>query len=36
MQLETIGAVILIGPGAAARQEQLVYRAIQASVLGPA
>jgi hypothetical protein len=33
MKLETIGAVILIGPGGDSRQERLVHRAIQASVL---
>jgi hypothetical protein len=33
MELGTVGAVILIGPGGESRQEQLVYRAIQASVL---
>jgi hypothetical protein len=33
MKLETIGAVILIGPGGDSRQERLVYRALQASVL---
>jgi hypothetical protein len=33
MRLETIGAVILIGPGGTSRPEQLVYQAVQASVL---
>jgi hypothetical protein len=33
MNSETIGAVILIGSGGTSRQEQLVYQAIQASVL---
>jgi hypothetical protein len=33
MQLETIGAVILIGEGGTTRQEQLVHQAVRASVL---
>lgn len=33
MQLETVGAVILIGSGGATPQEQLVHRAVQASAL---
>ncbi len=33
MRQETIGAVILVGPGGSSPQEQRVYRAIQASVL---
>lgn len=33
MPLETVGAVILIGPGGETPQEQLVYRAVQATVL---
>jgi hypothetical protein len=33
MQLETIGAVILIGTSGSTRQEQLVHQAVRASVL---
>ncbi|MBI5960989.1 MAG: hypothetical protein HY866_19780 [Chloroflexi bacterium] len=33
MQLETVGAVIMIGPGGSIRQEQLVHRAVQAAAL---
>ncbi|MBN1201192.1 MAG: hypothetical protein JXJ20_04985 [Anaerolineae bacterium] len=33
MHLQTVGAVILIGSGGTTRQEQLVYRAVQASML---
>jgi hypothetical protein len=33
MQVETVGAVILIGPGGPAPQEQLVHRAVQAATI---
>jgi hypothetical protein len=33
MRLETVGAVIMIGPGGPTRQEQLVYRAVQSAAL---
>jgi hypothetical protein len=33
MRLDTVGAVVMIGPEGATRQEQLVYRAVQAAAL---